>query len=295
TPSPVLPYELIRLIAQRSSLATAARLRCLDWTTSRVILTADLVLIKAVGLRKYGLGYALEDLASALRRHSVQSRPDISEALYITLVKWGVDPEKPKFQGADSLVMLAICFSHFNVVRAMVAAGVDVLRLFDQYRNDSYEKDYHKELTNPESFKFLVEELGYEPTPGLLSFVVRTGQCENAAYLVSRGADPSTIEEDAIEAVIASDNVKTLEWLMQNRVDLHASEMLERRLESDRGGWNQTQERISETVEFLLRQGADPLFIRDDKSLLGRAIHQGLWEVASVMLSFVGSSINDAH
>ncbi|KAJ3275073.1 hypothetical protein HK104_003975 [Borealophlyctis nickersoniae] len=282
TPSPIVPYELIRFIAQWSSLATAGRVRCLDRTTARVILTADLVLIKAVGLCKDGLEYALEDLAYAIQ-FSVQSRPDVSEALYTTLVKWGADPGDDEFTGGDDLVMLAISFSHFNVVRAMVAAGVDVLSLFDQYGDGDYQV-YPEELTNPESFKFLVEELGHEPTPGLLSFVVWDGQWENAAYFVSRGAAPTAIDEFAIEEVIASDDVKTLEWLMQNRVDLRAEEMLGRRLECH------TSRGILRTVEFLLRHGADPLFVWNDKTLVERTLEKELWEVAAMMLAKMDSS-----
>ncbi|KAJ3266255.1 hypothetical protein HK104_006144, partial [Borealophlyctis nickersoniae] len=217
TPKPIVPYEIIRLIAQRSPLATAARVRRLDRTTARVILTADLVLIKAVDLCEDGLEYALGNLGDAIEFGSVQGRPDISEAVYTTLVEWGADPEDEAY-----LVMSAICFSHFNVVRAMVAAKVDVLWLFDQYL-DYQEGVFPRELRNPE---FLVEELGYEPTPRLLRHAVSTGQWENAAYLVSRGADPSTIEAIDIYDAIALDSLETLEGLLQNREHLHASEML---------------------------------------------------------------------
>ncbi|KAJ3277827.1 hypothetical protein HK104_002939, partial [Borealophlyctis nickersoniae] len=234
-PSPILPYELIRHIAQWSSLTTAARVRCLDRTTARVILKADLILIKAVRLCKRGLRYAL----SELDYHSVQRHPDIGETLYTTLVKWGAPPTEPR------LLMLAICFFHFNVVRAMAAAGVDVLSLFDQ----EYEV-FDEDLTNPKSFKFLVEELGYEPLWHILNRVVRLGQWENAAYLVSRGADPSDIQESAIRGAIRGDFVETLEWLLQNLVDLRAEEMLGYRLE-----WNWPGSTgMLGTVGFLLQK-----------------------------------------
>ncbi|KAJ3298324.1 hypothetical protein HK104_010900 [Borealophlyctis nickersoniae] len=221
-------------------------------STARVITTADLVLIKAVGLCKYG--------------RTVQNHPDIGEMLYTTLVKRGARPEEP------GILMLAILFSHFNVVRAMAAAGVDVLRIFNQEHGE-----YAGDMKNPEPFKFLVEELGYRPSRNL-------GQWENAAYLVSHGADPSAISDYDIEAVIQRDHVKTLEWLMQNRVDLQATEILERRLESHRPAWTARTD-IFGTVELLLRQGADPLFIRNDKMLLERAVENQLWEVAGMMLT----------
>ncbi|KAJ3283258.1 hypothetical protein HK104_010465 [Borealophlyctis nickersoniae] len=298
TPSPIVPYELIRLIAQRSSPTTAAFVRCLDRTTARVILTADLVLIKAVDLCEDGLKYALESLAMALA-DSVQSRTDISEALYTTLVEWGADPEDDECEGASNLVAFAICFSHFNVVRAMVAAGVDVLRLFDRYRNATCEagdEDWHDELTNPESFKFLVEELGYEPTPDLMRIALRTGQWENAAYLVSRGADPYAIEWDPIEEAIGGDFVETLEWLLQNRVDLRAEEMLAHRLEWRWAELGCPRSRgILGTVGFLLRKGADPLSIWNDKTLFERALEKELWAVAAMMLAEIGSSTGDNY
>ncbi|KAJ3300738.1 hypothetical protein HK104_006036 [Borealophlyctis nickersoniae] len=187
--------------------------------------------------------------------------------LYTTLVKWGAPLEAP------GLLMLAICFLHFSVVRAMAAAGVDVLSIVDR----EY-LAFAGELWNTESLKFLVEELGYEPRRSLLSCVVSHGQWENAVYLVSRGANPYTIQEFAIWKVMEGDHIKTLEWLMQNRVDLQADEILERRLESSypaRAGM----------VELLLRQGADPLFIRNDKTLLERAVEKQLWEIAGMMLT----------
>ncbi|KAJ3290438.1 hypothetical protein HK104_006791 [Borealophlyctis nickersoniae] len=251
TPSPIVPYELIRLIAQWSPPATAARVRRLDRTTARVILTADLVLIKALNLCKRGIKYAVRYLGYELK-YAV-GRPDISEALYTTLVDWGADPEVPSF------VVAAIRLAHFNVVRAMVAAGVDVLSLFDKHQYTYYER-----LTNPESFKFLVEELGYEPTEGRLEDLVLSGQWENAAYLVSQGADPTAIDEYPIEAVIMNDDVKTLEWLMQYRICLEKRDV---------------------GAQFLLRQGADPLFIRNGKMLLERAIEKEEWEVAEMMLA----------
>ncbi|KAJ3278237.1 hypothetical protein HK104_002542 [Borealophlyctis nickersoniae] len=188
---------------------------------------------------------------------------------------WGTPPEWPL------LLMLALCFEHFNVVRAMAAAGVDVLSIFSEYY-----QDYDEDLPEWEPFKFLVEELGYEPPRHLLSHVVQLGQCVNAAYLVSRGADPSTIGQSVIEAVVKSDNHETLEWLLENRPDLQADEMLGYLFESD----CPTQDRIFGTVGVLLQQGADPLFIQNDKPLLERAVEKQLWEVAGMMLACMDPS-----
>ncbi|KAJ3287279.1 hypothetical protein HK104_008674 [Borealophlyctis nickersoniae] len=146
----------------------------------------------------------------------------------------------------------------------MAAAGVDVLSIFEQKH-----KCFDIQLRNLGSFKFLVEELGYGPTGGVLSF------CKSA-----------------ISRVIARDEVKTLEWLMQNRVDLRANEMLERRLETG----CRTQAGIFRTVEFLLRQGADPLFTRNDTTLLELAVEEGFWEVAGMMLTKLDpSAVVDYH
>ncbi|KAJ3269629.1 hypothetical protein HK104_005089 [Borealophlyctis nickersoniae] len=239
TPSPIIPYELIRLVAQRSPLATAAR---------------------AVGLCKDGRKYGPD--VFRLGYYSVEDHPDIGEMLYTTLVQCGAPPENP------GLLELAIGFSHFNVVRAMAAAGVDVLRIVDrEYIAIAFDDD----LWNPESLKFLVEELGYEPPQHLLSRFVWHGQMENAAYLVSRGADPYAIEEFAIKLAIQADYVETLEWLLQNRADLRADEMLGYKLESrgptSKGIWG-----------------------RNGTTLFGRAMKRRLWEVGAMMLAKIDSS-----
>ncbi|KAJ3285154.1 hypothetical protein HK104_009617 [Borealophlyctis nickersoniae] len=102
---------------------------------------------------------------------------------------------------------------------------------------------------------------------------------------------PSAIENRAITGAIRVDFAETLEWLLQNRVDLRADEMLGHRLE-----WRWPESRcptsrgILGTVEFLLGQGVDPLSIWNDKTLLERAMDRELWGVAAMMLAKLDSS-----
>ncbi|KAJ3285203.1 hypothetical protein HK104_009598 [Borealophlyctis nickersoniae] len=249
-PSPIVPYELIRLIAQCSAPTPAARVRRLDRKISQLITTADLVLVKALKLwREYDL--------------------------YTTLVKWGASPKAP------NLLLASVYAGTINVLRAMKAAGgAEDLRVL--YKEDQL----LQQLEDIRLFKFLFDEMGFDPALDmLLSEAVSLGYLEHAAYLVTRGANPSAIKQSVIRSVVRFGDHKTLEWLVES-VHLPSNEILADALAS--GFCAETRDFLK-AVHFLLRRGADPHFVRDDETVLELAVKKELWKVADLMLAEMDS------
>ncbi|KAJ3289426.1 hypothetical protein HK104_007484 [Borealophlyctis nickersoniae] len=299
-PSPIFPYELIRLIARSSAPTPAARVRRLDRKTSQLIMTADLVLVNALKLwREYGA----RAVSYIDYKRSLAKRPDIVEELYTTLVKWGASPEAPE------LLLASVYAGHVNVARAMKAAGgaKDLTVFEDQSTCDLLER-----LEDTRLLKFLFEELGYIDSnlDYVLNDAVLLCNWEHITYLVSRGADPSGIDEDAIRRVVEANNHKILEWVLESGVNLPSNELLADRLAS--GLFTESHDFLG-TVHLLLRGGADPHFVPGeslfrffhgeslfdeevqktlfgDETLFELAVTEKLWEVAAMMLARMDSS-----
>ncbi|KAJ3284307.1 hypothetical protein HK104_010016 [Borealophlyctis nickersoniae] len=273
-PSPILPYELIRLIAQWCSPTTAARVRGLDRTTSWLVSTADLVFVKAFELwKKYGVKAVSElDYGSVKHPCALAKRPDVVEEVYTTLVKWGASPK-----GVE-LLWSAIFFVHRNIVRAMKAAGVSILDTLD---DDELADYYIDDLPSLKSLKFLVEDLGYDPSGVALDPLIWHGQTKKADYLIRHGAE-ANIQEDAVDHVVHSFDYKTLEWLMENGAEMDGSELLADVLQFGNTDCNG----FVETVQLSLREGVDPLFeVSADESLLELAVETEMWELLKAIVT----------
>ncbi|KAJ3284048.1 hypothetical protein HK104_010119 [Borealophlyctis nickersoniae] len=184
-PSPAIPYELLRLVVQRSTPTCAARMRRLNRFVGWLITMEDLVKVEATFYWR-SLGSAA---VTGIRYEKIP--PEVTEKIYTALVGLGADP-LPK---DGCILKWSLVEGHLNVTRAIAAAGVSILGAFDLDQIGWF-GDWYPDFR---SVVYLVEECGLQDFGCLLAEGVVRGQTKCIQFLLTSGADMRSVGEDDVD------------------------------------------------------------------------------------------------
>ncbi|KAJ3280739.1 hypothetical protein HK104_000436 [Borealophlyctis nickersoniae] len=260
---PVIPYELLRLVAQRSTPPCAALMRRLNSTTSTLITTQDLVNVTAA----FYWILAGPDAVKCITYDPAV--PQIMEKIYILLVRFKAHPLPPD----SSILWDALIEGHLNIPRAIAAAGGDIIHHLTHTSCRGYPAHA--------SIVYLVEELGVEDLDYSLCDAVKFGRAETVRYLIQCGANLDAVTESDVCAAAESWYSTALAVLVEMGIrwlpgstDALCDILVKGRM----------CDGTVETIKVLIRGGANIHAIVSGDVCLVWAVKNGWWEVVDFLL-----------
>ncbi|KAJ3273374.1 hypothetical protein HK104_004283, partial [Borealophlyctis nickersoniae] len=263
-PSPAIPCELFRLVAQRSTPTCAASLRQLNRLVGWLITIEDLAKVQASCYWKR-LGSAA---VKGIKFEVIP--PEVTEKIYTALVSLGADPlphevteqdlvdlganqADPLYQDAG-ILKWSLVEGHLNVTRAIAAAGVDILGTFDffVYEDGGADLDWYPDFC---SLVYLVKECGLQNLDFLLSGGIIRGQPKCVQFLLTSGADMRSLDGWVVYLAAERGQFETLELLLD--MGLEGFRMATAALAAALRSNDKSDKDTLPTVKVLIRGGAN--------------------------------------